>query len=157
VVGFSCVPGVEEVLVLDDALVVASHVEGPDVVLIEAVVYHGDVAIRWVSIDGLALHVVEIELGVVIFRWHNGGLSHGGAILGVEGLQALEVVVLDHAHIIDIIMEVGVLLDRLMEALEGIVEIGGLEDAVSNGVEADLNTVVDLLIGIDALIVINTG
>jgi hypothetical protein len=54
-------------------------------------------------------------------------------------------------------MEVGVLLDRLMEALEGIVEIGGLEDAVSNGVEADLNTVVDLLIGIDALIVINTG
>ena len=153
----SCGPGVEQVLVLDDTLVVTGHVEGPDVVLVETVIDHWCVGIRRVGVDGLALYVVEVELGVVVFRGDDGGLADCAAVLGLEGLQALEVVVMDHAHIIDVVVEVGVLFDGLVEALEGVIEIGSIKDSVGDALETDLHSVADALVCIDAFVIVGVG
>lgn len=117
----SGIPDVLGVLVLNDELVVTGEVESPDVLLIETVVNDGHVGIRGVCVGGFTLHIVEVELLIVVLLRDGLSITNGAASLGVELLQAFPVVVLGEVNIVDVIVELGVLLDRLVEALEGVI------------------------------------
>ena len=131
---FGCRPEVSRVLVLDDLLVVAGEVEGPDLEFIEAVVNHGHVSVWRIRVNRLTLHVVEVQLHVVVLRRNHWCLACSRALLRVKWLQALPVVIFSETHIIDVVVEVRVLLDRLVEPLEWIVQIRLLNYTMDYGV-----------------------
>ena len=53
-------------------------------------------------------------------------------------------------------MEVWILLEVLMETLEGVVEIGSLNDAMDDGVHAIVDTIVDALIIVLQLVIVDS-
>ena len=116
----------------------------------------GHVGVRRVGVNGLTLDVVEEHLQIVILSGDDRGFSDSGAILGIEGLQTFPVIVLSEADIIDIIVELGILFNALVEALERIVEIGLLSYAVDYGIKAHVNSIIDLSSVVLQLIVVHS-
>lgn len=116
----------------------------------------GHVRVRRVGVNGLTLDIVEEHLQIVILSGNDRGISNSGAILGIEGLQTLPVIVLSEANIIDIIMELWVLLNALVKALERIVEIGLLSKTADNRIKAHVNSIVDLSRVVLQLIVVHS-
>ena len=101
------------------------------------------------------MHVVEVQLEIVVLHWDGKRISHCGPGLGVEGFQALPVIVVGEAHIINIIVEIWVLLNALVKSLERVVQVRLLYDAVSDRIESHVDTVVDLVIVVLHLVIID--
>jgi hypothetical protein len=125
-------PDVEAVGVLNDFLVVASKVEGPNAELIEAVVNHGHVRVGRVSVDTLTLNIIEDRLLIIVFHWNDTGTTYSCPLSWLKGLQPLPIVILNETHVVDVVVEVGILLNALVEALEGIVKVGLLNNTVDD-------------------------
>jgi len=118
------------------------------------VVNDGHVGVGRVGVNGLTLDVVEKHLQIVILSGDDRGVSNSGALLCIEGLQTLPVIVLSEAYIIDIIMELGILFNALVEALERIVEVGLLSETMDDGIKTHVHSIVDLSRVVLQLIVI---
>lgn len=52
-------------------------------------------------------------------------------------------------------MEIGIVLNALVETLEWVIEVGLFHGASDDGIEADLHTIVDLLIIVLHLVIID--
>jgi hypothetical protein len=120
------------------------------------VVDHWHVGVGRVSINGLTLDIVKEHLQIVILRGDDRSVSNSGALLGIEGLQTFPVIVLSKADIIDIIVELGILLNALVEALERIIEIGLLSEPLDDGIKAHVNSIIDLSSVVLQLIVVHS-
>jgi len=118
------------------------------------VVNDGHVGVGRVGVNGLTLDVVEKHLQIVILSGDDRGVSNSGALLCIEGLQTLPVIVLSEAYIIDIIVELGILFNALVEALERIVEVGLLSETMDDGIKTHVHSIVDLSRVVLQLIVI---
>ena len=149
------IPQTFNVLVSNDLLVKTSQVEGPDFQLIKSMINDWCVRVRRVSVDTFSLHIIEVQLLIVVFHWDGLGVSNCGSFLGIELLQTLPVVIVDHAHIIDIVVEIWVLLNALMESLEGVVEIWLLHYSMNDGVKSHVHTVTNVVIVVLHLIVVD--
>lgn len=114
----------------------------------------GHVGVGRVGVNGLTLNVVEKHLQIVILSGYDRGVSNSGALLCIEGLQTLPVIVLSEADIIDIIVELGILLNALVEALERIVEVGLLSETMDDGIKTHMHSIIDLSRVVLQLIVI---
>ena len=150
-----CVPRAQKVFIFKNLLVVAGTVEGPNLSLIKAMIDERHVGIRGVSVEGLTLHVVEVQFHIVILSWDHRRISNNCAFFGFEGLQALPIVILHEANIINIVMEIRVLLDALVEPLEGVIKVWLLNYTMYDGIESQLHTVVDLCVIILHLVVVD--
>jgi len=120
------------------------------------VVNDGHVGVGRVGVNGLTLDVVEKHLQIVILCGDHRGVSNSGALLGIKGLQTLPVIVLSEANIIDIIVELGILFNALVEALERIVEVGLLSETVDDGIKAHVHSIIDLSRVVLQLIVVHS-
>ena len=114
------------------------------------------VGVGRVGVYGLTLDIVEEHLQIVILSGDDRRVSNSGALLGIEGLQTFPVIVLSEADIIDIIVELGILLNALVEALERIVEIGLLSETLDDGIKAHVNSIIDLSRVVLQLIVVHS-
>mmetsp|Transcript_43570 Transcript_43570/g.57700 ORF Transcript_43570/g.57700 Transcript_43570/m.57700 type:complete len:253 (-) Transcript_43570:202-960(-) len=137
-------PVVLGVRVVDHDLIVVGLAEGPGLLLVETVVDDGHVGIRRVSVERLTLGIVENELLISVDGWDHSGRAHGAALLGHEGLHALEVVGREKLVVIHVAVLMRVVLNALMEASEGVVEHGLVTLASNDGVKGQMHTVVDL-------------
>lgn len=114
----------------------------------------GHVGVGRVGVNGLTLNVVEKHLQIVILSGYDRGVSNSGALLCIEGLQTLPVIVLSEPYIIDIIVELGILFNALVEALERIVEVGLLSETMDDGIKTHMHSIIDLSRVVLQLIVI---
>lgn len=147
---------VSRVLIEDTTLVVTGHTEGPDLVLLEAVVDRRCVGIGRVRVKRLTLNIIVVQQLVVIIHWNNGGCADDVLFLGGERLGPLEGVGLIQIEVVDVVLEVRVLFDGLVEPSEGVVEerLGG--DAVNNGVVSDMEAIVNLHVFILVVLIVHT-
>lgn len=158
-VGCMCVlsgiPGIQNVFILNDILIVTCAVECPDLELVQTVIDEWHVGIGRVGVQRLTLNIVEVQLHIVILSWDHRSITNCCAILSIEGLQTLPIVILHEANIINIIVEIWVFLDALIESLEWVIEVWLLNDTMHDGVESHVNTSVDLSVVVLHLIVVD--
>ncbi len=102
------------------------------------------------------MHIIEVQLLIIIFSGQYGSATDSGPLLGIEGLESLPVIIVNKVDIIYIVVKIGILLDRLVEPLERVVEIGRLRDSVDDRVETHVHTVVNLLRVVLHLVVVDT-
>ena len=102
------------------------------------------------------MNIVEVQLLIIVFSGQYGSPTDCGPILGIVGLESLPVIIVNKVDIIYIVVKIGILLDRLVEPLERIVEVGRLSDAVDDRVETHVHTVVNLLRVVLHLVVVDT-
>lgn len=94
---------------------------------------------------------------IVIFSGNDWSVTNSGSILGLEGLESFVVIELNHANIIDIVQEVGIIFNRLVETLEGIIEILLFNYTMNQLIHSHLNTTVELISVILHLVSVNVG
>ena len=70
------------------------------------------------------MHIIEVQLLIIIFSGQYWSATDSGPLLGIEGLESLPVIIVNKVDIIYIVVKIGILLDRLVEPLERVVEIG---------------------------------
>ena len=80
------------VRVVNDDLVVDGLAEGPDLILVEAVVHYWDIRVGRVRVERLALGVVEVQLLISVCDGQHRRCANRGTLLGHAWLQPLEVV-----------------------------------------------------------------
>ncbi|MFS8160632.1 MAG: hypothetical protein ACMG6E_10615, partial [Candidatus Roizmanbacteria bacterium] len=100
-------------------------------------VNEGVVGVRGVRVDALSLDIIEHELLVVVFGRDEGGFSDSGSLYRVKLLESLPVVELAETDIIDIVMEVGIVLNALMEPCEWVVHVHLFIHSVHQRVQSD--------------------
>ena len=147
-------PGVPGVRVVDHVLVIVGLAEGPWLLFVESVVDNGHVGIRRVRVEGLTLGVVEEELLISVHGGDDGRGTHGAALLGHEGLQALVVVGAVHLGVVHVVVLVGVVSERLMETGEGSVEGGAIDLAGNDALKTKVKTVVDAEATISSVLIL---
>lgn len=141
VVGLQGAPGILDVGVVDDDLVVIGLAEGPGSELVEAVVDDGHVGVRRVGVQRLTLSVVEEELLISILGRNDARGADDARVLGHDGLQALVGCRLIQPDVIHVIVLVAVVDEGLMESLERIVEHGGVHGSIDDGIHAQMKTI----------------
>ena len=140
VVPGDCIPRITQVLVHYQALVVHGPSESPDRIFVQLVINGWRIGVGRIGENRLSLDVQEHELLIIILEREDRALSHNSARLSLVLLESLEVIGLEHGHIVHIIMELWVLLDRLVESNEGVVE-GGVDcSACQHLIERHLST-----------------
>ena len=107
--------------VLDDLLVEKSSMEGPDVVLIHAVINGRGSTRRRVGVNRFSLDVVELKLLVCVFTRNNWRDTHNMLLIRLIFLETLILVSLVHGVIVHVTQERRVVLEALMPSQEGVV------------------------------------
>jgi hypothetical protein len=149
-------PEIPYVRVLDCTLIETCRVESPDPFFIKAMVNDGLVAIRRIRVHTLSLGIIEVQLLIIVFSGNHWGFSNGGTFFGVELFESFPVVVLHEADIVNVFQKSRIVLDALVESLEGVVQIGGVGQTTNDGVHAEMNTNVDLRIEVLSLVSVDS-
>ena len=103
-----------------------------------------DVGIRRVGVERLTLSVVVDKLLISIDCGEERGSADSAALLGHERLHPLEVVRGIQLGIIHVVHFLRVVLDRLVEAGEGVVEHGPVQSTGDDLINAEMEAVVVL-------------
>lgn len=137
-------PDATSVWIVNDVLVVDGLMEGPDVVLVVAVVDDGNVGVGRVRVEGLTLGVVEVKLLIGISDRQKCGGTHSASFLGHTGLQTLKVVRFVEPGIIHVVVLVTIVGDILVESDHWVAEHGLDYLSRDDRVERDVQTIVKL-------------
>lgn len=143
---FCCFPQISAIGISNCVLIEPCCAESPDSFLVKSMINNGLISIRRIGIDAFSLIVIEIQFLVVILSRDHWGVTNSCAFFGFKLLESFPIIVFYKTDIIYIFKKSRVILNALMESLERIIEIWRINKSTDNGIHAEVEASIHLLI-----------
>jgi len=102
------------------------------------------VGVWWICVKRFSLNVVELQDFIIIAHWDHCCHADYIFLFCLKWFHPLEVVSFIKRMVVDVVVGVGVVFDRLVHTNELVVEVGFVHDLVLEGVDVDMHTTVQL-------------